>query len=342
MVSDLHIGTLAGVDLVRRPELRAALTDRLRDGIDRLVILGDGLELREQPADRVLAVAEPVLADLGRAVGEIVLVGGNHDHNLHGAGMQSEVERLSAAARPARLTLAYPGIRLREDVYALHGHYLDLHNTTPTIERLVAGTMARAFAPIPERASFADYEAVLAPLYAWMYALAQHSKEGVARAGSRSSARAWVALAGAGRHERPVRAVALNLGLRSAVGVLNRTGIGPFEPRLSGPALRRGGLAGVTEALQRLDITDPYVLFGHTHRSGPWAQDDPGEWRTASGTRLINTGSWVYQRHFLPPRPGTGPYWPGTAVFVGESGPPVLEALLADRTHAQLRPEDRA
>jgi len=364
VVSDLHIGTAAEVDLLRRPELRAALTDRLRAGdVDRLVVLGDALELREVPVHRAAEIAEPVLADLGAALGagrELILAGGNHDHNLLAGwieqhlqqgqplGFEERIEpsvagpiavRLQQAALPAELSFAYPGLWLRDDVYALHGHYLDLHTTVPTIERLAAGAMARALAPIPNQgATPDDYEAVLAPLYAWMYALAQRSNDGAARAGSRSSARAWVALAGEGRHRQPVRAGALAAGLFGAVALLNRAGVGPLRAELSGSALRRGSLTGMREALHRLDLHAPHVVFGHTHRSGPWPGDDEAEWRTAAGSRLINTGSWVYQRHFLSERPGAGPYWPGTAVFVGEDGPPRLERLLDDRTHAQLRP----
>lgn len=358
VVSDLHIGAGARSDLIRRPEVRAALVERLRD-VDRLVILGDALELREVPVHVAADLALPVLADLGAAVGEIVLTGGNHDHNLLAGwierhlqqdepmGLEQRIEpavagpiaeRLAAAARPAELTFAYPGLWLRDDVYAFHGHYLDLHSTTPTIERLAAGAMAAALAPIPPGGARPDdYEAVLAPLYAWMFAMAQRSKAGVARAGSRSSVRAWEMLAGDGRRRAPVRALALSAGLTAAVAGLNRAGLGPLRAELSGAALRRGSLVGIAEVLSRLGIDAPYVLFGHTHRAGPWAQDDQAEWR-AGPTQLVNTGSWVYQRHFLSRRPGAGPYWPGTAIVVEASGPPRLERLLADRTHEDLRP----
>jgi hypothetical protein len=310
----------------------------------------------------VIELAEPVFAELGSAVDEIVLVGGNHDHNLLAGWIEQHLqqdvpmglehridpaaagpvaERLAAAAQPATLRFAYPGVRVRDDVFALHGHYLDLHNLVPTIERLAAGAMARYVAPIPEHdAEPDDYEAVLAPLYAWMFALAQRSRAGVQRAGSRSSARAWVALAGEGRRERPVRATALLAGLRGAVAALNHAGIGPLRGELSGAALRQGGLHGISEVLTRLGVDARWVLFGHTHRSGPWDGDDPSEWRTPAGTQLLNTGSWVYQRHFLSPQDGAGPYWPGVAIRVDAEGPPVLEALLADRTHAEIMPPE--
>ena len=363
VVSDLHLGSIGRVDLLRRPELRRPLIERLADGIDRFVILGDCLELREGPIRAAAQHAEPLLREAGQALGpdgEIILAGGNHDHNLIGGWTEMHLaqderialehrvephdagpipELLATYAAPARLTFTYPGIWLRDDVYALHGHYLDLHTTVPTIERLAAGTMARAVSPIPEHgAEPADYEAALAPLYAWMYALAQRSKDSVTRAGSRSSTRFWLALTGEGRKRRPVRAAALNAGLRAGVAVVNLAGIGPVEAKLSGPALRRGSLRGLGEVLRRLDVRAEYVLFGHTHRSGPWPHDDPAEWRAPTGARLVNTGSWVYQRHFLSDRAGEGPYWPGTAILVEDEGPPRIESFLRDRSHQALKP----
>jgi hypothetical protein len=88
--------------------------------------------------------------------------------------------------------------------------------------------------------------------------------------------------------------------------------------------------------LRRLEIGAPHVLFGHTHRSGPWPGDDASEWQ-AGPTRVWNTGSWVYQPHFLTDAPGASPYWPGTAIVIEDTGPPQLIRLLGDRTHAELR-----
>ena len=113
VVSDLHIGTLACVDLLRRDELRAVLVERLRDGIDRLVVLGDALELREAPVHQVVEIAEPVFADLGRVVDEIVLVGGNHDHNLLAGWIDQHCAQLVAAQQvDARQR---PDVQVRDD-----------------------------------------------------------------------------------------------------------------------------------------------------------------------------------------------------------------------------------
>jgi hypothetical protein len=250
-------------------------------------------------------------------------------------------QELADAARPARLTLSYPGIWLREDVFALHGHYLDLHTTVPTMERLAAGAMARWVAPIRHEGVTADdYETVLAPLYAWMHALAQRSGDGVMRAGARSSARAWVAMVGEGRHRRPVRAAVMGGGFVAAVKTLNAAGVGPLRHELSGAALRQGSLHGIGEVVRRLGIDAAHVLFGHSHRSGPWPGDVAAEWIAPTGARLMNTGSWVYQRHFLSDVPNASPYWPGTAILVESdlTEPPRLVRLLGDRGHAELAP----
>jgi predicted phosphodiesterase len=355
VISDLHLGSPKRVDLLRRPELRAPLLEALAD-VDRLVILGDGLELRESPHREAAEIAGPAFADLGRALGpdgEIVLMAGNHDHGLVAGWIDArlqtepagflglehriapaEASALAAAlaehARPARLEVAYPGIWLRDDVYALHGHWADVHSTVPTFERLAAGAMTRWVVTMPpDGATPDDYEAILSPLYAWMHALTQRSEHRVLSAGAGASARAWVMLSGGGR--RRLRALALGAGYSAAIAVVNRLGIGPVERDLSGAALRRGGLHGLREVLRRLRIGAPHVIWGHSHRSGPWPGDDPAEWATPAGTRILNAGSWVYEPHYLGDTPSTSsPYYPGTAVLVEDGTPPRLIRLLED------------
>jgi len=362
VISDLHIGAANGKDLLRRPDLRAPLIEELA-GADRLVILGDGLELREAPHRDAAELAGPFFAEAGAALGpdgELLVLAGNHDHGLVAgwidARLQSEPSgflglsepvqpeqagplalRLAELARPARLRIAYPGVWLRDDVYALHGHYVDLHSTVPTFERLAAGAMARWVVRLPEEGARPDdYEAALAPLYAFMHQLTQRSDHAAVSAGAGASARAWVTLAGEGRARHPVRAAALGGAYAGAVAVINALGLGPVDRDLSGASLRRGGLRGIREVLRRLGVTAPHVIFGHTHRSGPWPADDGSEWTTASGTQILNTGSWVYQPHFLSEEPNASPYWPGTAVVVEDGGPPRLIRLLGDRSHTQL------
>jgi hypothetical protein len=364
VISDLHVGASKRTDLLRRAELREPLLEAVR-GVDRLVILGDGLELRDGPHRDALTFAGPLFEDLGRALGpdgELLMLGGNHDHGLvagwidgrlltEPAGFLDLEQRieprdagplaaaLSERARPARVQLAYPGVWLRDDVFALHGHYSDLHTTVPTFERLAAGAMARWVVRMPDDAARPDdYEAALAPLYAWMHALTQRGDRAVISAGAGASARAWMAMGGRGRRTRPIRTTLLGAGFKVAVAGVNAAGLGPVAPDLSGAGLRRGYLRGIREVLRRLDVPARHVIWGHSHRSGPWPGDDLAEWTTHAGGGILNTGSWVYQAHFLTPQPNGSPYWPGTAVLIEDGRPPELIRLLGERGHAQLRP----
>jgi predicted phosphodiesterase len=368
IVSDLHLGSISGTDLLRRTELRAVLLEALAD-VDRLVLLGDALELRHGPMRDAMDAARPFFEDLGRALAgrELVIVAGNHDHALiepwlarrgeeheppplgpeqllDPAQVSPALERIERWVSPARLRVAYPGLWLRPDVYATHGHYLDCHLTIPTLERLSLGAMARLLGkPASGFESVDDYEATVAPVFAWRDTVARDAHTGAALNGA-ATVSAWSALRGGRARDVRDRAAAVRW-LRSraiaaafpvAVAALNRAGVGPLRTEVSMTALRRAGLEAMGEVAARLDLGDAYVVFGHTHRLGPLPGDDEQEWRGRLGARLVNTGSWTYAPIFLSPAAGQGPYWPGTCVIVGDDGPPSIERLLLDRTHAQL------
>ncbi|HEV2752441.1 MAG TPA: hypothetical protein VGV36_01260, partial [Solirubrobacteraceae bacterium] len=76
VISDLHLGSLAQRDALRRPAALGGLVAAL-EGVDRLVLLGDTVELLEGRRRSAMADAEPVLRELGRAMGrgrEVVVV----------------------------------------------------------------------------------------------------------------------------------------------------------------------------------------------------------------------------------------------------------------------------
>jgi metallophosphoesterase superfamily enzyme len=84
VISDLHIGAASGRDLLRRAELREPLIEALA-GAGRLVVLGDGLELREAAHRDAPELAGPFFAEAGAALGadgELLVLAGNHDHGL--------------------------------------------------------------------------------------------------------------------------------------------------------------------------------------------------------------------------------------------------------------------
>jgi hypothetical protein len=315
---------------------------------DRLVLLGDVIELRHGPLRDALAAARPVLMGLAQALpagAEVLIVPGNHDHHLLSAwferrerngtpgrlGAESQVDwqagdTLEAVAGwlgEERVRVRYPGVWLRDDVYAMHGHYLDRHTTVPMFERLGAGAMARVVRePAAGPRGSDDYERVLAPIYAWIHALAQRGGPEYGASSHGASAQAWRALAAEGR--RNWRRRALMAAFPAIVAALNRAGVGPVTTDISGPELRRAALRAFGEVLRRLDVRAEHVVFGHTHRAGPVPDDDPSEW-----DGLINCGSWVHEPHFLGSRPERSPYRAGFGVWVEDQGPPKLTNLLS-------------
>jgi hypothetical protein len=347
--------------VLRARERRAGLLGVV-EGCDRLVLLGDLLELRHGPLREALRAAREPLRELGAALGpdgEVVIVAGNHDHHLiHGwtqrraaagppapLGLESAVdwrdgeplEVIAGLLAPARVRGAYPGVWVRDDVYAIHGHYVDLHLTVPTIERLGAGVMRRVVALSPGGPHTAeDYESVLVPIYAWVHAIAQLAdpdRSGVLHGGS---VRGWQALTGPGRRRLRARATALAWPL--VVAGLNRARLGPLRPQLSGPALRSAGLQAIGEVASRLGVQAEHLIFGHTHRAGPLPGDELAEWRAPGGTQLVNSGSWVHEPAFLGADPASSPYRPGFAVLVGDDGPPELHNLLDEDPSLRAHP----
>jgi hypothetical protein len=352
VVSDLHLGSRTGVDVLRRPEALGALCERL-DGVERLVLLGDTLELRHGPAHRALEDAAPALRAIGRALGdaEVVLVPGNHDHPLAapwldaraqdgpapplgleeraGPGASAATLRVAELLAPASLDVAYPGVWLRDDVYATHGHYLDRHATVPSFERLAAGALGRFLRMAPhDMASPDDYERVLAPLYALLDAIAARTGDGHGVAGpAGASARAWELLSGNGGRP-PWRGRLLAGAFPAGIAALNRAGLGPLRADLSGEELRRAGLRAMGDVVRHLGIGARHVVFGHTHRAGPLPGDDEREWTLAGGARLLNAGCWVFEEMYVGRRWGRGPYWPGGAIALdAASGPEHLRVL---------------
>ena len=157
--------------------------------------------------------------------------------------------------------LRYPGVWLRDDVWATHGHYMDWHNTVPTIERLAIGLAERIVGPGRdgrERMTVEEYEAALAPVYQLAYTLAQSSTPGRQLAGGGRSADAWERLNGTrpGRRARVEKRVA-GVAVPAAVGMLNKLGIGPLSPDLSAIALRTAGLGSMRAVVAALGIDAP-------------------------------------------------------------------------------------
>ncbi|HET9676755.1 MAG TPA: metallophosphoesterase, partial [Solirubrobacterales bacterium] len=257
VISDLHLGVASDEDVLRDASIRRVLFEEVA-GADRLVLLGDVVELRNLPVGPSLERARPFFEELGEAVGEIevVLVPGNHDARLaepllDGRSIAGEPalgleQRYAPSPGPlamidgwlgqARLRPAYPGIWLREDVYATHGHYVDLHLTLPRAECVAAATLMRTLGKPPQRATPADYERVLRPLYGFAYGLAQVMSVRSRRNGPFE--RWWEILAGEAKG-LSLRARASRAAFPPAVHGLNKLLRADFDPDVSPAAIFR-------------------------------------------------------------------------------------------------------
>jgi hypothetical protein len=336
VVSDLHLGTRLERDVLRRAEALEALLGALED-VERLVLLGDVVELLEGRPERAMDVAEPVLRAVAARLGdgrEVVLVPGNHDAALVGPWLRAR--RMSAAvdapipcdatpllARvtswlgPAGVRVKYPGVWLGEGVWATHGHYLDRHLLPEAAYGIARGLLGR----IPRRgATPADYERAGGPsltrLEAWLTR--------------------WL--------PRPLAALVDDLAefLRAATmpGVPRRLlsrRIAPLTATLLGAQMRRASIPALAQVVHRLQIDADWVIFGHVHRTGPFAGDDPHRWQGAGGRpRIANAGCWVYEPLLVHRAAPPHPYWPGGAILLEEGGEPQAIGVLDHLDAAQL------
>ncbi len=355
IVSDLHLGAGTGEDVARDPAIREILLAEVA-AADRLVLLGDVLELRDFPLPRVLEAAQPFLVALGEAMSgrRIVLVPGNHDHWLaeplleevglgDGAlGLEHRalpgsgpLSRIASWLGDAELSVAYPGVWLRDDVYATHGHYMDCHMTLPRLECLAAAAVMRRAGRPSDPATPADYERILRPLYGLAFGLAESN---LGNGANRPSERAWHVVSGrrdGGRIAAATHKAAIAAGVPAGVWLLNRMLRAEFDPDVSAAAITRDGIAAATELARRLRLEAAHVLVGHTHRAGPEGSD--GAWSIPGGGQLHNTGSWVYADAFHHPGAPPNPYWPGTVTWLEDDGPPRRERLLIDLPREELR-----
>lgn len=360
LISDLHLGAASRADVLRRAPIRERLIEATAD-VDRLVLLGDVVELRDLPLGRSLEAARPFFEAIGAAFAgrEIVYVPGNHDHRMLGQWLERpaanedgersvELDGVVSSPHPAlhsiagwlgdaRLEVRYPGVWVRDDVYATHGHYLDSHVTLPTVERLTVAAVDRlGGVPTGQRASAHDYEAVHAPIYDLAFNLAQGGRSLTGRGDGKPPAmRIWELVGGASGRARTIQGLVLGSALIPAtLRGLERAGFGSFGRDFSTGEIGRAGVAAMHVVVERLGIDAEHVIFGHIHRRGSLLIDDgrgAGDpiW-TRNGITLHNAGNWMYAEGLLGRAIPQSPFWPGSMVVVPDEGPPELVELLAD------------
>jgi Calcineurin-like phosphoesterase len=332
VISDLHLGGRAQYDVLRQPVPLARLLEAL-DGIDRLVLLGDLIELITRHPRRSLAQAEPVLRAIGQRMsgGEVVLVPGNHDAPLIRAWARAEGDRLTIAApvelgasralarvatwlRPGSVRVSYPGVWLSPGVYATHGHYLDHHLIPESPIGLPRGPLR----PQPRSpATPNDYE---------------HGRIRSHHTRDTFAGRPLAMLADA------TADVARTAVLAHLPRLLRSAGLTPVSAAIVDLQMRRAALPAMRRVLELLGIRAEWVIFGHVHRLGPLESDRLRQWQTEDGPRLLNAGSWLYEPALIDRAAAPHPYWPGGAVLIDSGSAPRVVSLLDELDRSQLRP----
>ena len=335
VISDLHLGMRREQDVLTRREPLALLLKAVAD-VDRLVLLGDVVELSEGQPEHAMEVAEPVLRALGRRVGpgrEVIVVPGNHDRALVASWIQPMGDRLAVDSSvpldataelaavcswlaPARVSARYPGVWLSERVWATHGHYLNRHLVPAWslgVTRGLLGQMPRDTArPI-------DYEPT----------------------GGRSLRSTHEAFHGA--LPEPLAGAADRLGVLARAATMTKASrklLRPELARLNAALLSAqthvASIPALIQVTQRLGVDADFVVFGHVHRLGPLADDDEAAWEGSGGKpRIVNTGSWIYEPLLVDAVTPPHPYWPGGAAVIDDDRDPQPIGLLdADPAHA--------
>jgi UDP-2,3-diacylglucosamine pyrophosphatase LpxH len=337
LVSDLHLGSVSERDLLRTPAARETFLEVVADA-DEVVLLGDVLELFELPLALALGRARPFLEALGETMAgrRIVVVPGNHDHRLAEPLLESHAleerplaleqrecplgeaaEQIAAWLDPAELEIAYPGLWLRKDIYATHGHYMDCHRRLPRLECIAAAATTRAFGQLPAKAGPDDYERVLWPVYGLAFGLAQVQASGRI---IRPSERMWRAVSGDHGPRKRIRRGLLRAALPAAIAGVNAALGADFASDFSPGFISSTGVTAAAELARRLDVGAEYMITGHTHRVGPLADDR--DWALTGGATLVNTGSWISTPAFQR-NPSLDRFRPGTVTWVEDDGPPL-------------------
>lgn len=339
VVSDLHLGSLLERDVLRRPEALEALVEEVRRS-DRLVLLGDTIELLEGRARQATEVARPVIRTLGAALGpggHAVVVPGNHDHALirswihrrietePGLAIDDQVPRsastllsnLTGWLEPASVEVRYPGLWLSSSTFATHGHYCDRLLLEASGLRRREGTKRRTPSDY-ERSPGTDaggVEQTLGEVLPPAVADGLDSAGGQLRRALLSGVPRLAALPGT-RNIADIASLTIEQGLH-----------------------RRAAIPAMAEVSRQLGIGASHLVFGHIHRRGPLADDPEGMWRPdTNGPRLLNSGSWVYDSALVGmPTGRPRSYRPGGAVVIEGEDPPKCVNLLADVPDDVLR-----
>ena len=347
IIADLHLGSIARTSVLEREMPLQRLLNEL-ERTDRLVLLGDSVELMEGRARAALSKAQPILRAFGAALGagaQVVLVPGNHERPMIRSWLRRQGPGLPVDARvpadaspelravveqlsPAHVEVRYPGVYLSDAVWATHGHYLDGH-----LIPVSNWGRLRAAGEAPASVTPWHYERPrrmpVSPVMRWL--------PEPPRRVNLSPAVRWLPEPVAARL-RELRALIRSSTMPAIGDNVFDPRIAPLTARLLSRQMRHHALPALARVVHQLDVQAEWVVFGHVHRLGPLPGDRPEEWRDAEGRiGFLNTGSWLYEPRLVNRVTPPHPYWPGGAVLLQDGLSPRAVGLLDDVPGDQLQ-----
>ena len=328
VISDLHLGSRLRRDVLHHPAALEALLDAL-DGVERLVLLGDIVELLGGQAVEAMAAAEPVLRAVGARLGsgrEAILVPGNHDAALVRSWARAQGVSLAVDARVpvdatpllARVTSWLAPASVRVTTRA-SGSRSGCGRPTATISIVTccrrSPTASPAGCSVACRVTAPRRPTTNRPGDLRSHGLRPCSPT-VCRARSPCCGTTWSSSSAPRR-------------CRASRGACSHTASRP-SPRCCSERRRDARVFPRSGASSIGSVSDAeWVIFGHVHRCGPLAGDDPRRWRGPGGRpQLANTGSWVHEPLLLHRASPPHPYWPGGAILLQEGRNPKAIGLL--------------
>ncbi len=359
IVSDLHLGVASGEDVLRDPAVRRVLLEEIA-GADRLVLLGDVVELRDLPVGPSLERARPFFEELGEALGE--RRGDARPRQPRPPPRRAAARRALDRRQPAARARAPPrpatgptaadrrvaraGAAARSPTPASGCARTSTRPTattwTPTCSCRAPSAspsppLIRLSGPLPDPATPADYERVLRPIYGFAYGVAQvlprrpppprplRARLGGAR--RRTS--------GDGHARAAARAARAGVpGRRSAASTACSAPTSSAD--VSAAAIFRTGVEAATEM-----ATPPRGRRRpRDHRPHPPRR--PARRAKPSGRSPAAAASTTPAAGSSPPpstNPGTppNPYWPGTVTWLEDDGPAApRSSCCCDRSHEEM------